>query len=192
MSNRGLTFLTLLVCGGLVLVAWGPRGRNAANAHPPVQEATTDYLGQARPGTIPVPFAHEILTRELHSSPVFSPGDDEIYWSEMEGGDIHFMRVEDGVWSTPRVAPFSLPYSGEPEFGRHDGALYFLSGHRFEGSQGEYDENVWKVVRTPEGWSPPEPLGPPVNDHPMHWGVSFADNGNLYFGHRGGRRCLLL
>ncbi|MGD2123789.1 MAG: hypothetical protein PVJ76_18715, partial [Gemmatimonadota bacterium] len=149
------------------------------------QEPTPPYLGEAAPGRTPIPFAPHVFTRELHSSPVFAPNMTEVFWSEMEGGDIHFMTALDGRWSEPRVAPFSLPYSGEPVFAPDGNTLYFLSPHEFEGSQSRCDENVWVVARDGEGWSDPEPLGPVVNDHPMHWGVSLAGNGNLYFGRTG-------
>jgi len=149
------------------------------------QGMAPSYLGETAPGAVPVPFAPHILTRELHSSPVFSKDMGEIFWSEMEGEGIHVMRAREGKWSEAQLAPFSLPYSGEPTFGAEGNTLYFLSGHEFEGSQSRYDENLWKVVRERDGWSEPEPLGPVINDHPMHWGVSFAENGNLYFGRRG-------
>jgi Tol biopolymer transport system component len=140
------------------------------------------YLGESPPGATPRPFALHVFTRELHSSPVFSPRGDEVFWNEMEGGNIHTMRVERGAWSPPRVAPFSLPFSGEPSFSRDGEALYFLSAHSTGEGPGPIDENVWKVTRTSSGWSRPESLGSPVNDEPMHWGVSVAANGNLYFG----------
>jgi hypothetical protein len=129
-----------------------------------------------------VQFAPGVLTLELHSSPVFSPTGDEVFWSEMDGGGIQFMEIVDGAWTDPALAPFGLPYSGEPVYGPDGESLFFLSGHGTGGSQGEFDENVWKVTKVGGSWSEPELLGSPVNDHPMHWGVSFAANGNLYFG----------
>jgi len=108
-----------------------------------------------------------------------------VYWGEMEDG-IFGMVLVDGEWSPRTEASFNIPYSGEPVFSVEGDALYFASQHSHAGSQGQWDEDVWKVVRTDEGWSAPEPLGPMVNDHPMHWGVSLAANGNLYFGRTGG------
>jgi hypothetical protein len=96
------------------------------------------------------------------------------------------MLGEDGAWSEPRVAPFTLPYSGEPCFTPDGGTLYFLSAHRTEGSRSGFDENVWRVRLGEEGWSDPELLGGPVNDRPMHWGVSLAANGTLYLGQTDG------
>ena len=170
------------ILASILLIACGPGG-SPTEAE---DVLTGDYLGETPPGTTPRQFASQILTQEFHSSPVFSPSGDEMYWSGMDGGGIQFMRLENGEWSAPQVAPFSLLYSGEPVFGPAGDTLYFLSGQSFEGSQGSSDENVWKVVRLADGWSNPEPLGSPVNDHPMHWGVSLAANRNLYFGHTEG------
>jgi hypothetical protein len=142
------------------------------------------YFGETPPGSTPVRFASQIITLELHSSPVFSSTGDEVFWSEMEGGGLQFMEVMDGEWSDPAPAPFALPYSGEPVYGPEGNTLYFLAGQRLAG--GEWDEDVWKVTKVGGAWSAPESLGSPVNDHPMHWGVSFAANGNLYIGHSGG------
>jgi Tol biopolymer transport system component len=144
------------------------------------------YLGEIPPDSTPKRFAPHVFIRELHSAPVFSPRGDVLFWNEMEGGTIQFMRGEDGAWSEPRVAPFNLPHSGEPSFSPDGGTLYFLSGHRTGESQSGFDENVWRVTLDEKGWSDPELLTGPVNDQPMHWGVSLAANGNLYFGQRDG------
>ncbi len=168
---------TILACAILVSCG-GSRGDPAS----PDQELQGPYFGQSPPGSVPLPFAPEIFTLELHSSPVFSPDGREVFWSEMDGGGIRWMRMVNGVWSGPSDPPFALPYSGEPVFGPRGDTLYFLSAHRSEESRGNWDEDVWRTARTGSAWSQAERLPPPVNDHPMHWGVSLAANRNLYFG----------
>ena len=186
MQDTPRSLALALVLGLLLACGCSPADANAGALQ------GSPYLGESPPGIVPVPFAPHVFTRELHSSPVFSPGGDEVFWNEMEGGAIHVMKVEHGRWSEPAVASFTLPESGEPEYAVDGDVLYFLSGHRVGESQGDFDENVWKVTRTAEGWSRPQLLGSPVNDHPMHWGVSLAANGNLYFGHTGGSEDLFV
>lgn len=140
------------------------------------------YLGETPPGATPEPFAHRLFTEELHSSPVFSPRGDLVFWSEMEGKSIRFMEARNGAWAEPQTAPFSLSLSGEPSFSPDGETLFFLCADHTEERPNEFDENVRKVTRTEHGWSEPQLLGPAVNDQPMHWGVSVAANGNLYFG----------
>jgi hypothetical protein len=171
----------IFVC--LIFSACGGSDRSPME---PEQSIQGPYLGETLPGATPSRFAPQILTLEFHSSPVFSPSGDEVFWSEMDGGGIQFMEVVGGEWTDPAPAPFALPYSGEPVYGPDGEVLYFLSGHQAEGDQGSHDENVWWVTKSTGEWSAPALLGSPVNDHPMHWGVSFAANGNLYFGHTEG------
>lgn len=144
---------------------------------------TDSYLGQTPPGRTPALFAPEVFARELHSSVVFSPDGSEMYWSEMEEKQILTMRLEDSGWSAPRPVSFSLSGgTGEPMMSPDGQSLFFTSAHRFENSRGGYDENVWRVTRENVGWSAPQPLPQAVNDRVLHWQVSVAANGNLYFG----------
>ena len=174
---KNLPIRLTLVC--VILVSCGGSGRDPALSG---QEVRGSYLGQSPPGSVPLQFAPEIITLELHSSPVFSPDGREVFWTEMDGGGIRWMRLVNGVWSGPSDPPFALPNSGEPVFGPLGDTLYFLSAHRFEGSRGNWDEDVWRTARAGSGWTEAQRLPPPVNNHPMHWGVSLAANRNLYVG----------
>jgi hypothetical protein len=184
--QRGLQMVHGILTPILVTLLLAACGGSGESPSGPDQSVEGPYLGETPPGTTPRQFASQILTQQFHSSPVFSPSGDEMYWSGMDGGGLQFMRLENGEWSAPQVAPFNLLNSGEPVFGPAGDTLYFLSAQSYQGSQGSSDENVWRVTRTAGGWSDPTPLGSPVNDHPMHWGVSLAANRNLYLGHTEG------
>ncbi|UCD73838.1 MAG: PD40 domain-containing protein [Phycisphaerales bacterium] len=150
---------------------------------PPVSGPLASRFTQETPGTTPVQFAPDVFTRELHSSVVFSPDGRELYWSEMERDQIMTMRFENGRWSSSRPVTFSLPGgTGEPMVSPDGRSLFFTSAHRFKDSRGRYDENIWRVTREDGDWSTPEPLPPEVNNRVLHWQVSIAANGNLYFG----------
>jgi hypothetical protein len=73
------------------------------------------YLGQKPPGLRPEIFAPGIVSTEHkeHSTLAFSPDGTEIYWSIWPiprsaniPQVIKFMKMENGRWSKPQVAPF--------------------------------------------------------------------------------------
>lgn len=141
------------------------------------------YLGQEPPGMTPRQFAPEVFTNELHSTVVFSPDGDAVYWSEMHGDQILFMERSDDGWSSPAPVPFALPGgTAEPALAPDGRTLFFTSREPIDGDAAE---RIWRVRRTPDGWSAPEPLGPEVNGQPLHWSMSISADGSLYFGRMG-------
>jgi hypothetical protein len=81
-------------------------------------------------------FAPGNITTEYHehSSPVFSPDGSEVYWSvffNFWGPQVIMtMRMENGRWTQPEVAPFSGQYSdGNPCF-LEDGKRIFFESRR--------------------------------------------------------------
>ncbi|MFC2103117.1 T9SS type A sorting domain-containing protein [Bacteroidota bacterium] len=138
------------------------------------------YLGQDMPGMQPVRFAPAIFTEELHAPPIFSPDGQEVYWSLMDlnPGDILFMKLVNGIWTDPAIAPFSSNEGSDSPFISSDGTkLVFLS--RQNAAQGE---NIWVVEKNNGEWGTPSMLGNEVNQFEPHWQASIADNHNLYFG----------
>jgi hypothetical protein len=138
------------------------------------------YLGQELPGMQPVRFAPDIFTEELHAPPIFSPDGEEVYWTAMgtPQWDIQFMKLIDGIWTDPAIAPFSSSEGSDSPFISYDGnKLIFLST---DGATNE--ENIWAVEKNNGEWGTPIILGNEVNQFNPHWQASIADNQNLYFG----------
>ena len=136
-------------------------------------------MGQEPPGSIPVQFAPEIFGNEFHANLVFSPDGSSVYWSEMEGSQIQFMERRADGWTLPHTVPFALPAgTGEPMLAPDGETLFFVSSEPIEGDDGE---NIWRVTRTANGWSEPEPIGSGVNSHSLHWTPSVSRDGTLYF-----------
>ncbi len=156
-------------------------------------ELKGDYLGQKPPGDKPELFGLGIISSVwgLHSTAVFSPDGNEVYWHPMElfpgevysRGGLLTMRRVDGRWTAPALAPFSGASQGDDQpFFTGDGKrLYFMSRRPFRGETGLMKERIWVLDRTGEGWSEPRPLDPIVNVHQMHWQFSLDRKGNLYF-----------
>ena len=142
------------------------------------------YFGQDMPGMQPVRFAPGIFIEELHAPPIFSPGGDEVYWSlmDLQPGDILFMKLVDGIWTDPAVAPFSSSEGSDSPFISSDGnKLVFLSRQN-----AAHGENIWVVEKNNGEWGTPSMLGNEVNQFNPHWQASIADNQNLYFGGESG------
>lgn len=153
-----------------------------------------DYLGQTLPGKTPKLFARGIVSSiwGLHSSPVFSPDGNEVYWRPMivkpdaaytTGGPFMMKRIN-GVWTSPQQpAPFNADITDDVPFFSPDGTkLFLLSNRPLPGEQQARKENIWVMEKTESGWSEMRPFDQNVNSQEMHWQFSIDKKGNVYFG----------
>lgn len=141
------------------------------------------YLGQNPPGIKPKVFAQGIIPgSNFHTSPVFSPDGREVYWKMQGKKTITMMKIEHGFWTPPSDINLSpdLKDFRDPCMSPDGKKLFFLSKGRLD-SQSKEKENIWFVERETTGWSDPKPLNEGINSHSIHWQVSVASNGNLYF-----------
>ncbi|MFH0759918.1 MAG: SBBP repeat-containing protein [Bacteroidota bacterium] len=145
------------------------------------------YLGQTAPGKTPVRFAPGILTQSGIFGISFSPDGGFCFFSGDHQGrtTVHLTRENNGVWTTPAVAPFSGTYlDAEPHITPAGNRLYFGSMRPVPGNSqpGFYQ---WQVDKTATGWSEARPMDPPLQNIQMMY-PSVAANGNLYFTDIGG------
>ncbi len=140
------------------------------------------YLGQQAPGASPVRFAAAFIKGELHTPPVFMPDGSELYWSQEL--KIYRMRLKDGYWTRPESVAFSASITDyrDPSISLSGDKLFFLTRGTLPNSQLPEKQNLWFVERVGDGWGEPQPLGEEVNVMKLHWLVSVAANGNLYYG----------
>jgi len=144
---------------------------------------TGPYLGQKPPGLKPEIFARGILpSSKYHTTPVFTPDGKEVYWKMQGRKTISMMKMENGVWSTPSEIKLSLKLNDfrDPCISPDGKKIFFLSIGKLP-YQKEEKENIWFAERKSDGWGEPQPLGEEINSHELHWQVSVASNGNLYF-----------
>ncbi len=171
------------------------KGADTSALRFPVLEG--DYLGQKPPAAGAELFAPGIVSSiwGLHSTAVFSPGGNEVYWAPMmtfpgeiySRGGLLMMKRSNGRWSAPAWAPFSGPdVKDDVPFFSPDGTrIYFISMRPLPGEIQGGPERIWFADRTPaSGWSEPRPLDPVVNAFDKHWQFSVDKRGNLYFGGR--------
>jgi hypothetical protein len=115
--------------------------------------------------------------------PVFTPDNREAYWAQ-QGARILRARFENGEWKAPETVVFSSSMSDyrDPFISPSGERLFFLSKGYLPNSSLPEKENTWYVERVGTGWGQPIPLDERVNSFGMHWQISVAANGNLYFG----------
>jgi ankyrin repeat protein len=155
---------------------------------------TGKYLGQPEPIQKPCIFGVDIVTTKYltHGNITFSPDGQEAFWSGFyptkdslrETGQILSMRMENGRWTRPELAPFSkIGFDDDSPFITPNGKkLFFLSRRPIDdGGTISPKENIWFVTKEGDNWSNPTPLDI-VNSFKMHWQVSVDKKGNLYFG----------
>jgi ankyrin repeat protein len=167
------------------------KGADRSDIRFPVLEG--DYLGQKPPGDTPELFAPGIVSAiwGLHSTAVFSPDGNEVYWAPMmtfpgeiySRGGLQMMTRVGGRWKPPGWAPFSGPNDEDdvPFFSPDGKRVYFISRRPVPDDARGRSERIWYADRTADGWAEPKPLDPNVNSMDMHWAFSLDGEKNVYF-----------
>lgn len=139
----------------------------------------------------PVIFAEGIISVEDYDShPAFSISGDTLYFVK-SGPDLSKWTIcvsyfKNKKWTNPEVAPFSGQYMDADPFFTKDGkTLYFISNRPIdEAGEAKADMDIWRMEKTPQGWSKPVRLDETVNSPQSEYYPTLADNGTLYFGSR--------
>ena len=105
-----------------------------------------------------------------------------------ERGDAHTSKIfeshlTDGRWSAPLVTSFSGSWSDHFPALSPDGSYLIFASDRPQAADGttEHISNLWRVERTPSGWSAPVRLPDTVNISKRIYAHSVAANGDIYF-----------
>jgi hypothetical protein len=140
------------------------------------------YMGQTPPGNEPQIFALTFIGPGLHGCPVFTPDGMEAYWSLMSNMKMMYSKVIDGIWIDP--VEIELP----AEFTTSDVPCLTIDGNRLlfvSYAPTGTKENIWYMDRDGDGWTTPQLLSNTINENQLHWQISIAENGNLYFSYLG-------
>ncbi|MGN6106785.1 MAG: hypothetical protein ACTHU0_16880 [Kofleriaceae bacterium] len=154
----------------------------AACVHDPVTELATavDELGSPRCEATKV---EEFSSDADEGRLVFSPDGRHAYFHRLIDGRQTIMESHrtHGRWSTPVPAAFSGTWSDVDPFVTLDGnAIYFSSWRPHEpGGAVRPDADLWRIVRTPSGWSAPSRV-PDVNTDGNELFASLTADGTLY------------
>lgn len=125
-----------------------------------------DYFGRVSVGRTPELMVPPELRANAawfwHGTPAFSPDGKEVFftrYTRRPAGDYHLlvgMRLEDGAWTAPQRASFSIPSARDnnPCFSATGDTLYFVSGR----DQGF----LFFVTRVGDEWTSPTPIPVPL------------------------------
>lgn len=140
---------------------------------------TGPYLGQKPPGMTPEIFAPGVISLPdyfEHSAAIFSPDGKEVYWTAKANNEklysIYFMKMEDGIWSPPKVASFCLEnkYYQTCILSSDGKRLYFPDGSN------------WLFVEKQNGvWSSPINVSPKIAFKADVNICSVTNSGSVYF-----------
>jgi hypothetical protein len=192
-----MKILVLLVTVvGILFVSREVRSQGASTEPPEFPVLKGEYFGQRKPGLKAEPFALLMLSsRHGHyiRDVTFSPGGDEAYWAVIDIEDeykrwVVGSRIENGVWTSPRIAAFSDKryYDDVPCLSPSGEMLFFLSRRPIEAGGEMSKENIWYMNRVGEIWSDPMPLPGAVNSaFELHQQVSLDLEDRLYFAGKG-------
>ncbi len=144
---------------------------------------TGPYLGQKLPGMKPEVFAPGIVSAEdvaEHSPAAFSPDGKELFWSgSKQGFSIYHMRIENGFWTKPEIAPFTKGLDATNPVFSLDGKRLFFTSQIIE--NGEWHITLWHVDKVGNDWSDPIKVETITRFGDICYQVSFTKDGTIYF-----------
>ena len=125
---------------------------------------TGPYFGQKPPGMKPEIFAAEIISSRdfIEAECTWSPDLKEFYFSRSETMEsewsanfsIWYTQELNGVWTKPRVAPFSGVYRDFYPFMSRDGN--YMIFYRMSNVKNKTQKGSWISERKVKGWSEPK------------------------------------
>ncbi|MCL6099587.1 MAG: hypothetical protein M1391_13540 [Bacteroidetes bacterium] len=143
----------------------------------------------AQTGNKPTIFEKGIIsTGDFESHPTFSAHGDTLYFLKCSPDfftyTICVSYLKNGTWTKPKVASFSGKYlDADPFLTRNGNMLFFISNRPVKkGDPVRPDFDIWKVMKTKNGWGEPIHLDEPVNSPGDEYYPTVADDGSLYFG----------
>jgi hypothetical protein len=176
--------VSVVICAGLA--------PGVAPGNSDLPELKGPYLGQKPPGTTPEVFAPGVISVDEnfeHSAAVFSPDGSEVFWCTNVGWytergqqgmlRLYSMKMVDGRWTEPQLAPFVKNIRVErPVFSPDGNSLYF---ERASDLTRESDSDIYVVHKTADGWSDPEPVSPLINSQASERLHCVTNDGSMYF-----------
>ena len=138
------------------------------------------YLGQTPPGSTAKVFAPGLICdtrpQKWESHGTFSTdGKVFLYLREMT---YYLTENTNEGWTTPkRMTGLEGELMWSPKISPDGNSIYYSN------------KNLMKIDRTPQGWTKPQQLGPPLSSLANEWGLSVAADNSIYFcSHREGGR----
>ena len=149
------------------------------------------YLGQKPPGKVAELFADGIIANSqhsFHSNIIFNNDGTEAYWLKYDRNrtqnEIVYSKLENGKWSSPIKATFSINKMGDdaPFLSQDGKRLYFISRRPVDKVSKREKQAIWFSEKIDNKWLEPKPVPGEVNSlDGIHWQFSVDADYNLYF-----------
>ena len=114
----------------------------------------------------------------------FNPGGTEFFYTVSNNWHnvvVHTQLKNDGSWSKPSFAPFSVKHDEfDPLFAPDGKSLYYSSHRPIVDTLNSSPSNIWKVEMTESGWSNPI-LIPLYGPRKGNYFSSLTSDGSIYF-----------
>jgi hypothetical protein len=154
---------------------------------------TGPYLGFKPPRETPELFAPGVISVKEnfeHSAAVFSPNGKEVFWctninfytdQKIIGNlRLYYMKIVDGKWTAPQIAPFVKNIRVErPVFSPDGNKLYIEYGS--DPTNNDSDSDIYVVERIDGAWSEPVSVSPLINTPAIERLHCVTGDGSLYF-----------
>jgi len=152
------------------------------------EQSSLTLLSDQIPTDIPFIFAPGIISTDNHAEGniIFSPDMSEIYFNRRkpeESHNIYTLKLIDGQWSKPVLAPFSshIEYLDlQPRISPQGDKLYFGSTRPLNKTSESKKFRPWYVERNKNGWGQPVSMKEPFTDRFIMC-MTPSKSGNLYF-----------
>lgn len=135
------------------------------------------------------------LTPKIFAKDLISKNDEFVGYCAFNhsGSELYYAQT-DSNWATSKILKISSnnltrtdtlylkdkKYEGEPFLTKDDKAMYFTV--MLEPLPGKiWQSDIYKVTRTPNGWSAPVLLDSTINSGASEWHISFTDRDIAYF-----------
>jgi hypothetical protein len=148
-------------------------------------------MGQKPPGKTAEVFAPAVVSTDAMEVMFGFFNNDSLFFFERAESDfdkdwihipVYRTEMKNGVWTQPQECEIT----GEPWVHAYPDApagteIIFPWTKELDGSGPPLDVDMWRVVKTSDGWLPPQRLGPPVNTDKFDSWPSLALDKTLYF-----------
>jgi len=159
--------------------------KRISNPDLPILEGA--YLSQKPPGAIPEVFGPGIVSTEeaWEAAITFSPDEKEFFFTRRESiqgneNRIMHMRLKDGSWTEPELAPFARDIIEYEAFISPNGKYVFYNSDRPKPDGVRTPGEIWYSERITDGWSEGKYLDETINQGWVMF-VTAARNNTLYF-----------
>jgi Tol biopolymer transport system component len=139
------------------------------------------YLGQTPPGFTPEVFAPGIISTNAGEGCSGFMLDGKLFLFRRRSEGILSTEMKNGFWTPPEKVSFALPGHDGDFIIAPDGKTVYFASDRLVPESSTERHNIWKTEKTPQGWTEPVRLEPPVNTDAHESYPSLSEDGTLCF-----------